>query len=92
MLACHDACHLIRAIGHHIDRLACRSVSIMGLLSAHSAKPLFANPRIDDEQSLQRRRVCRVPSRLGAGLTLRLALTAALAIAGGWCLTSGPGR
>ena len=31
MLACHTFIHLIRAIGHHIVRLACRSVSIMGL-------------------------------------------------------------
>jgi hypothetical protein len=28
------ACHLIRAIGHHIVRLACRSVKIMARLSA----------------------------------------------------------
>jgi hypothetical protein len=28
------ACHLIRAIGHHIVRLACRSVSIMARLTA----------------------------------------------------------
>jgi hypothetical protein len=28
------ACHLIRAIGHHIVRLACRSVNIMARLSA----------------------------------------------------------
>jgi hypothetical protein len=34
LLACHDACHLTRAIGHHIDRLACRSVTIIGCLSA----------------------------------------------------------
>jgi hypothetical protein len=34
LLACHDACHLTRAIGHHIDRLACRSVTIMGCLPA----------------------------------------------------------
>jgi len=31
LLACHAFCHLTRAIGHHIDRLACRSVTIMGL-------------------------------------------------------------
>jgi hypothetical protein len=31
LLACHAAIHLTRAIGHHIDRLACRSVTIMGL-------------------------------------------------------------
>jgi hypothetical protein len=31
LLACHTFIHLIRAIGHHIVRLACRSVSIMGL-------------------------------------------------------------
>jgi hypothetical protein len=28
------ACHLIRAIGHHIVRLACRSVMIMACLTA----------------------------------------------------------
>ena len=27
------ACHLIRAIGHHIVRLACRSVNIMARLT-----------------------------------------------------------
>jgi hypothetical protein len=29
LLACHTFIHLTRAIGHHIDRLACRSVTIM---------------------------------------------------------------
>jgi hypothetical protein len=31
LLACHRFIHLIRTIGHHMDRLACRSVSIMVL-------------------------------------------------------------
>jgi hypothetical protein len=51
LLACHKFVHLIRTIGHHIDRLACRSVSIMDCLSAHSVKTLSAEARIGGEQS-----------------------------------------
>jgi hypothetical protein len=50
LLACHTFIHLIRAIGHHIDRLAWRSVNIMGCLSAHLAKTLFCKTRIGGEQ------------------------------------------
>ena len=53
LLACHTFIHLMRTMGHHIDRLACRSVNIMGYLSAHSVKTLFAKPRIGGEQSVQ---------------------------------------
>jgi hypothetical protein len=49
LLACHTFIHLIRAIGHHIDRFACRSVSIMVCLSAHSVRR-FAKSRIGGEQ------------------------------------------
>jgi hypothetical protein len=52
LLACHTFIHLIRTIGHHIDRLACRSVSIMSCLSANLVKTLFAKPRISAEQSV----------------------------------------
>jgi hypothetical protein len=52
LLACHMFDHLIRAIGHHIDRLACRSVSIMGCLSARAAKTRFARQPIGAEQSV----------------------------------------
>src|SRR5260370_30729824 len=38
LLACHTFVHLIRAIGHHIVRLACRSVSIMGWPSVGGAR------------------------------------------------------
>jgi len=50
LLACHTFIHLIRAIGHHIDRLACRSVSIMVCLSAHSVRR-FAKSRIGGDRA-----------------------------------------
>lgn len=36
LLACQVDCHRTRAIGHHIDRLACSSVTIMGVASSLS--------------------------------------------------------
>ena len=66
MLACHDACHLIRAIGHHIDRLACRSVSIMGWPSPWRAgvhAGVRGAPAVSNVGP-----ICRVPDRFGAGL------------------------
>lgn len=38
LLACHTFIHLMRTIGHHIDRLACRSVNIMGCLPAQQRR------------------------------------------------------
>jgi hypothetical protein len=43
LLACHTFIHLTRAIGHHIDRLACRSVRIMGCLSGSAVSKAFKN-------------------------------------------------
>src|SRR5262249_23190327 len=44
LLACHVDCHLMRAIGHHIDRLACRSVTIMGCLSTCLSENALERP------------------------------------------------
>jgi hypothetical protein len=44
LLACHVPNHLTRAIGHHIDRLAWRSVTIMGCLPACLSETLWNNP------------------------------------------------
>jgi hypothetical protein len=38
-------CHLIRAIGHHIVRLACRSVTIMARLAACWSDHSWTRPR-----------------------------------------------
>jgi len=38
-------CHLIRAIGHHIVRLACRSVTIMARLTACWSHRTWTKPR-----------------------------------------------
>jgi len=45
LLACHDACHLTRAIGHHIDRLACCSVTIMDRLQLRLSDDALEQPR-----------------------------------------------
>jgi hypothetical protein len=66
LLACHRFIHLIRTIGHHIDRLACRSVSIM-VKAIPLEGPGFAGgviPRASNAQPMR-----RVPGRLGTGLT-----------------------
>jgi hypothetical protein len=44
LLACHEACHLTRAIGHHIDRLACCSVTIMGCLQLRLSDGALEQP------------------------------------------------
>jgi hypothetical protein len=61
LLACHTLPHLIRAIGHHIDRLACRSVSIMGWpfpLEGPEFTPEYGSPH-----GSKRRPMCRVPDQ-----------------------------
>jgi hypothetical protein len=69
LLACHALAHLIRAIGHHIDRLACRSVSIMGWPSRCRGRG--SRGCVQYPADLQRRPICRVPSQLGTELTRR---------------------
>jgi hypothetical protein len=46
-------CHLIRAIGHHIVRLACRSVTIMARLTACWSDQTWTRPSRGSAQALR---------------------------------------